>query len=146
MPLDASLAGRTYPATAPYEVAVEKLREFALAVGEPASEPSALVEAVPTFPFVVAWRGLEPFLADPDLDISLERVVHGAQRFAMSRALVPGDRVRATATIESVRVLGGSAVVSARVDLAADSPGGGAPEPVGSAWSTLVIAPRGDAQ
>ena len=35
MPIDPSYAGRTYPPTEPYEVGVEKIREFADAIGDP---------------------------------------------------------------------------------------------------------------
>ena len=132
MPLDASLVGRTYPETEPYEVAREKVREFAVAV----RQDPALDVAPPTFPFVVAWRALAPLFGDPALDIALEQVVHGEQRFAMSRALAPGDRVTGTATVESVRALGPAALVGVRVDLRAADGG----EALGSAWSSLVIS------
>jgi hypothetical protein len=130
MPLDASLVGRAYPETEPYDVAREKVREFAVAV----RQDPALEVAPPTFPFVVAWRALAPLFADPELDIALEQIVHGEQRFAMTRALVPGDRVTAAATVESVRTLGAAALLGVRVDLRA------AGEPVGSAWSSLVVS------
>lgn len=139
MPLDASLVGRSYPPCRRYEVGVEKVREFRSAIGLP-DEGTTSFEAPPTFAFVVAWRGLEALLADPELGISLERVVHGDQRFSLSRALRPGDQVTGAATVESVRVMGGAAVVSARVDLAT-----AAGDALGSAWSTLVIAPAPDA-
>ena len=34
MPIDPSFVGRTYPPTEPYEVGVEKIREFAAAIGD----------------------------------------------------------------------------------------------------------------
>jgi N-terminal half of MaoC dehydratase len=135
MPLDASLVGRQYPETAPYEVAREKVREFAVAV----REDPAIDVAPPTFPFVVAWRALTPLFGDPALGIALEQVVHGEQRFAMSRPLIPGDRVTAAATVESVRSLGPATLIGVRVDLRLE----GADETLGSAWSSLVVsAPR----
>ena len=133
MPLDASLAGRTYPPCDPYDVALEKVSEFRSAVGDTGSDDLC---APPTFPFVIAWRGLAALLEDPDLGISLERVVHGAQRFAMTRAVRPGDVLTGAATVESVRVLGGAAVVTARVDVLDATA-----QQLGSAWSTLVITP-----
>ncbi len=36
MALDQSFVGRSYPATAPYEVGREKIREFAEAIGDAA--------------------------------------------------------------------------------------------------------------
>jgi hypothetical protein len=137
MPLDASLVGREYPETEPYEVAREKVREFAVAV----RQDPALDVAPPTFPFVVAWRALAPLFADPELSIALEQIVHGEQRFAMARALVPGDHVTGAATVESVRTLGPATLLGVRVDLRA------AGESVGSAWSSLVVsAPAREAQ
>nr|WP_196792154.1 MaoC family dehydratase N-terminal domain-containing protein [Motilibacter deserti] len=144
VPLDASLAGRSYPASAPYEIGREKLRELAEALGDttPAYvDPDAAralgypeVVAPPTFPFLVAWRGLAPLLADPELGIGLERVVHGDQRFALARPLQAGDRVTGAATVESVRVVGGNALISVRVDLRAEDG-----EELGSAWSSLLV-------
>ena len=149
MPLDASLAGHAYPASAPYEVAREKVRELAEALGDPTPayvDPDAAralgypdVIAPPTFAFVVAWRGLAPLLADPELGIGLERVVHGDQRFALRRPLAAGDRVCGAATVESVRVVAGNALISVRVDLATESG-----EELGSAWSSLLV--RAEAQ
>src|SRR3954449_2855778 len=70
VPLDASLVGRAYPASAPYEVGREKVRELAEALGDrnpvyTDGEAAAVlgyqdVIAPPTFAFVVAWRGLAP--------------------------------------------------------------------------------------
>ena len=144
MPLDSSLAGRAYPASAPYEVGREKLRELAEALGDttPAyvdlDAARALgfpdIIAPPTFPFLVAWRGLAPLLDDPELGIGLERVVHGEQRFALTRPLRAGDRVSGAATVESVRVVGGNALISVRVDLSTESG-----EELGSAWSALLV-------
>jgi hypothetical protein len=134
VPLDATLVGRTYPETAPYEVGLEKVREFAVAVRQdPDISGTDIPVAPPTFPFVVAWRALHPLFTDPSLGIALEQVVHGEQRFAMSRALAPGDRVTAAATVESVRAMGPAVLVGVRVELRV------AGEPVGSATSSLVI-------
>jgi hypothetical protein len=132
MPLDASLVGSSYPESEPYEVALEKVREFAVAV----RQDPAIDAAPPTFPFVVAWRALAPLFGDSDLGIALEQVVHGEQRFAMTRALVPGDRVTGTATVESVRALGPATLLGVRVDLRTVDG-----DPIGSAWSSLVISP-----
>ncbi len=75
MPVNTEYAGRTYPANAPYEVAREKLREFADAVC--ATHPAhtdvdaarALgypdVIAPPTFAVVVAQRAEAQLFTDP---------------------------------------------------------------------------------
>jgi acyl dehydratase len=143
MPLDASFAGRTYPPTAPYEVGREKIREFADAIGDrdPAyRDPEAAqalghpdVVAPPTFAVIVAFRGLDTIVEDPDLGLDYSRVVHGDQRFSYRRPLRAGDRVTATAVVETVRSVGGNDILGVRCDLATEDG-----EPVGSAWSTLV--------
>jgi acyl dehydratase len=143
MPLDASFAGRTYPPTAPYEVGREKIREFADAIGDPDPayrDPEAAqalghpdVVAPPTFAVIVAFRGLDTIVEDPDLGLDYSRVVHGDQRFSYRRPLRAGDRVTATAVVETVRSVGGNDILGVRCDLATEDG-----EPVGSAWSTLV--------
>ena len=148
MPLDASFAGRTYPPTAPYEVCREKVREFADAIGDPDPayrDPGAArtlghpdVVAPPTFAVIVAFRGLDTIIGDPDLGLDYSRVVHGDQRFSYRRPLRAGDRVTATAVVETVRSVGGNDILVVRCDLATEDG-----EPVGSAWSTLVARGEG---
>jgi acyl dehydratase len=148
MPLDASFAGRTYPPTAPYEVCREKIREFADAIGDPDPayrDPEAArtlghtdVVAPPTFAVIVAFRGLDAIIGDPDLGLDYSRVVHGDQRFSYRRPLRAGDRVTATAVVETVRSVGGNDILGVRCDLATEDG-----EAVGSAWSTLVARGEG---
>ena len=73
--------------------------------------------------------------ADPDLELSLERIVHGDQRFTFSRPLRAGDIVIATATIDKVRIRAGSELISATVDIA-----GRDAEPICSAQATFYHA------
>jgi acyl dehydratase len=148
MPLDASFAGRTYPPTAPYEVCREKIREFANAIGDPDPayrDPEAArtlghpdVVAPPTFAVIVAFRGLDTIIGDADLGLDYSRVVHGDQRFSYQRPLRAGDRVTATAVVETVRSVGGNDILGVRCDLATEDG-----EAVGSAWSTLVARAEG---
>ena len=150
MPLDAAYAGRTYPPTPPYEVAREKIRDFATAVGardpvhhdveaaRAAGHPD--VVAPPTFAVIVAFKGLDTIVADAELGLDYSRVVHGDQRFAYSRPIHAGDRLTATATIETVRSVAGNDILTVRCDLATDDG-----EPVATATSTLVSrAPQPD--
>jgi acyl-coenzyme A thioesterase PaaI-like protein len=58
---------------------------------------------------------------DPDLELSVERIVHGDQRFTFVRPLRPGDIVIATARIDRVRLRAGSELISATVDITGDS-------------------------
>src|SRR3954464_3719865 len=87
-----SFAGRSYPATPAYEVGVEKIREFADAIGDanPAYHDREAVRALghpdviapPTFPVVLTFRDSRAIIEDPELGIDYSRVVHGEQRFA----------------------------------------------------------------
>jgi acyl dehydratase len=119
MPLDESVVGRTYPATAPYQVGREKIREFADAIGDP--NPAYRGEAAiapPTFAFVVGIRALEQLIADPDLGIALERLIHADQRFTAVRPIRAGDEIVATATIAAVRKVGPMDMITLETALA----------------------------
>ena len=147
MPVNPELQGRVFPATAPYQVGREKVREFARAVfaTNPVShDPVAASEAgyrdivaPPTFAVVVQEATLAQLLAEPDAGIDFTRVVHGDQRFSFSRPIVAGDELTATLAVTSVKSLGGHSMVTAEstiVDAAGDH--------VVTAISTLVV--RGD--
>jgi acyl dehydratase len=138
------LQGRSYPATAPYLVGREKVREFARAVlaTSPLNlDPEAAraagysdVVAPPTFATVVQDATLQQLLADPDAGIDFSRVVHGDQRFTFSRPIVAGDELTATLTVTSVKSLGGHSMVTAESSIA-DATGAH----VVTATSTLVV-------
>jgi acyl dehydratase len=147
VPVNPELQGRSYPATSPYLVGREKVREFARAVlaTSPLNlDPEAAraagyadVVAPPTFPVVVQEHTLAQLLADPDAGIDFTRVVHGDQRFSYTRPIVAGDELTATLTVTSVKTLGGHSMVTAESSIA-DASGAH----VVTAISTLVV--RGD--
>ncbi|MBF6045046.1 MaoC family dehydratase [Streptomyces sp. NRRL B-1677] len=124
MALDQSFVGRTYPATEPYEVGREKIREFAEAIGDtnPAyTDPEAAkalghpdVIAPPTFVFSVTYRAAGAVVNDPQLGLDYSRVVHGDQKFAYVRPVRAGDRLSVVSTIESIKSLAGNDVLSIR--------------------------------
>jgi len=105
--------GRTFPASAPYEVSRVKIAEFADAIGDPNPvyrDPGAAraagypdVIAPPTFPVVVATAASGKAVADPGLGVNYAMVVHGEQRFTCSRPLHAGDVVTAQSTISDIR-------------------------------------------
>ncbi|GAA3375571.1 MaoC family dehydratase N-terminal domain-containing protein [Streptomyces sannanensis] len=148
MPLNHALAGRAYPPTAPYEVEREKIREFALAVGEthPAHhDPEAAralghpdVIAPPTFLCVLVQQATDPVVYDPELGLDYDRVVHRDQRFAFRRAVRVGDRLRATVHIDALRSPAGSDVVELRTEIEDDD---GAP--VATVFMSLVARAAG---
>ncbi|MBX3196336.1 MAG: MaoC family dehydratase N-terminal domain-containing protein [Schumannella sp.] len=147
MPVNPELQGRSYPATAPYLVGREKVREFAravLATSPLHHDPDAAraagysdVVAPPTFPIVLTDATLQQLLADGDAGVDFSRVVHGDQRFTYSRAIVAGDELVARMTVTSVKVLAGNAMVTSATEIT--DPSGAH---VVTSTSTLVV--RGD--
>jgi acyl dehydratase len=129
-------AGRRYPPCDPYEVSAAKIVEFATALGD--DNPRYRGEspmAPPTFAAVISARAWDQLFSDPELGISLERVVHGDQRFTFMRPLHAGDVVIATITIDKVRVRSGSELISTTVDVASRDG-----EPICTAQATFAHA------
>jgi acyl dehydratase len=113
MPVDETLAGRTFPPTAPYLVTEERVAEFAAATGTPWEGGPAPV----TFPIVVAFRAMTDLMEDPSVGIALHRVVHGEQRFTYHRPVVPGDELTAELTVDSLRQMGGADIIGTRSEI-----------------------------
>ncbi|CAA9340053.1 MAG: hypothetical protein AVDCRST_MAG72-740 [uncultured Nocardioidaceae bacterium] len=134
MPVDRSVAGRTFPPTAPYEVSEPKIREFAAATGceyDGAAAPA-------TFPIVVAFAAMQALMDDPDVGISLHRVVHGEQRFSYTRPVVAGDRLAAQLSVDSLRQIAGADIIGTSSQIT-DADG----EHVCTAFATLVHREEG---
>ena len=143
MALDQSFVGRTYPPTPPYEVGREKIREFADAIGDANPvyrDPEAAralghpdVIAPPTFGIVLSMTAGRQVIADPELGLDYSRVVHGEQRFVITRPIRAGDRLTVTVTVENIRAAAGNDMITTRGDVATVDG-----EPVFTAYSTLV--------
>lgn len=105
MPIDQSLVGREFPATSPLLVTEDRVAEFAAGTGTPYSGG-----AVPaTFPIVMAFEAMNAFLAEVGLE--LFRIVHGEQRFRYERPVTPGDILRASLTVSSLRQIAGNDII-----------------------------------
>ncbi|GGS86543.1 MULTISPECIES: MaoC family dehydratase N-terminal domain-containing protein [Streptomyces] len=143
MALDQSFVGRSYPPTDPYEVGREKIREFAVAVGDAHpvyTDPEAAktagypdVIAPPTFVFAITFAAAGQVVADPQLGLDYSRVVHGDQKFAYTRPVRAGDRLSVTSTIEAVKTMAGNDIIDIRGEVH-DETG----EHVVTAWTKLV--------
>jgi len=143
MTLDQSFVGRAYPATAPYEVGREKIREFADAIGDdnPAYRDPAAAQALgyadviapPTFPIVMTMSAAAQIVADPDLGLDYSKVVHGEQRFVYTRPVQAGDVLRVAVHVDAIRVAAGNDLLTTRAEVT--TVGG---EHVVTAYSTLV--------
>jgi acyl dehydratase len=127
MPVDQSLVGRVFPPTRPYAVTAESIGLFAEATG--GSYDGGPAPA--TFPIVLAFDAMNAFL-DAE-SIELHRIVHGEQKFAYERPIVPGDELTATLTVASVRRIAGNDIIGT-TSLITDGSGA----PVCTASATLV--------
>jgi acyl dehydratase len=105
MPVDQSLVGREFPPTAPHQVDEARVRAFAEATG--ATYDGGPVPA--TYPIVLAFEAMNAFLEAEQVD--LFRIVHGEQRFAYERPVVPGDVLTATLTVSSLRQIAGNDII-----------------------------------
>ncbi len=105
MPIDQSLVGRSFPPTGAFEVTEERVLAFADATG--GSYAGGPVPA--TFPIVLAFEAMNAFLEAESVD--LFRIVHGEQRFAYERPIVPGDVLTATLSVASLRQIGGNDII-----------------------------------
>ncbi len=108
MPVDSSLAGRTFPPTPPYDVTAERVAAFAGATGTAYDEGDP---APATFPIVVSFAAMQALMEDPDVGIELSNVIHGEQRFGYQRPVVVGDRLSAALTVDTLRQIGGADII-----------------------------------
>lgn len=111
MPVTTDAVGKSYPPTR-YAVGREKIREYALAVGE--TDPLHLdvdaaraagypdVVAPPMFVAVYAAPALGPALFDPEVGIDFARMVHGSQGFRWGPLVVAGDEVRTEIVVQEI--------------------------------------------
>ena len=143
MALNQDYLGRTFPATASYEVSRVKIAEFANAIGDPspvfrdtaAAQAAGYPDVIapPTFPIVIAMSASGMAAADPGLGLNYAMVVHGEQRFEYSRPLHAGDVVTAQSTISGIRVVGSITMLTTETQIRTTSG-----EHVCTCYSTLV--------
>ncbi|MET2010472.1 MaoC family dehydratase N-terminal domain-containing protein [Microbacterium chocolatum] len=127
MPVNPELVGRAFPATAPYLVGREKVREFARAVfsaSDAHHDPEAAralgyadVVAPPTFAMVLQDQTLQQLLAEPDAGIELSRVLHAEQRFRYTRPIVAGDELVARLSVTGLRAMGAATMVTSEAEI-----------------------------
>lgn len=119
MALDQSKVGTAYPAYR-YEIAREKIREYAVALGETDARYQSDGDdcvAPPTFAAAFTLsRGLMALFADPGLGAH-PALVHGSQTFRYGvRPLRPGDALDCTPSIASITVRGRNEFLTTVVD------------------------------
>ena len=95
-----------------YEVGLEKIREYANAVGEggpvhhdrSAAQDAGFrdVVAPPMFAVVYSAPAMGPAILDPELGINLMLMLHGSQEFVWGEPVVAGDVIETTAEVKDL--------------------------------------------
>ncbi len=116
MPVDGSAKGKRY-APFEYEVGKEKIREYALAVGEDnavyfdrsAAEAAGFrdIPAPPMFAVVYSAGAMGPAILDPEVGINFALMVHGGQEFAWGEPVCSGDLISTAASVKDISEKGG---------------------------------------
>ncbi|MDE3069271.1 MAG: MaoC family dehydratase N-terminal domain-containing protein [Acidobacteriota bacterium] len=111
MALNTQAVGKTYEPTT-YAVGREKIKEYALAVGE--TNPIYLDEkaareaghqdvvAPPMFAVVFSGRALGPALFDPEVEMNFARMGHAGQEFEWGALVVAGDEITTTVSLKDI--------------------------------------------
>ena len=125
--VDTAFVGRALPPTEPYRVGREKIREFALAIGEGASvcrdvdaaraawHPDLV--APPTFAATFTMPVIETFLRDPEFGWDYTRMVHGDQSITLHRPIHAGVELVTTVNVEDLRSRAGSHMLTLRCEV-----------------------------
>ncbi|HWO48677.1 MAG TPA: MaoC family dehydratase N-terminal domain-containing protein [Solirubrobacterales bacterium] len=111
MPVSTEAVGKQYPETT-YEVGLEKIREYANAVGqaEPVHHDREAarqagfrdVVAPPMFAVVYSAPALGPAILDPDVGINFAAMVHGGQEFVWGEPVCAGDEITTRAKVQEI--------------------------------------------
>jgi acyl dehydratase len=111
MPVNAQSVGKQWPPVS-YEVGLEKIREYANAVGEASpvhhDREAALgrgfrdVVAPPMFCVVYSAPAMAPAVLDPELGINLAAMVHGSQEFTWGEPVCAGDVITTAVTCKTI--------------------------------------------
>jgi acyl dehydratase len=145
MALNTARIGHRYPDTAPYEVGREKIREFAVAIGDESpiyhdvdaarAAGHRDVPAPPTFAIVISQRATKQASFDPEIGVDYSRVVHGEQRFEHHEPICAGDVLTARVEVADIREAGANWLLTTRTELVRLADG----VQVCTATSTIVV-------
>lgn len=127
MALNPEFIGRTYPASEPYLVGREKIREFAHSLGETsplffdvtAAQAAGYADVIapPTFAIVISMVAGEKVVFDPELGLDYSRVVHGDQRFMHHRPIVAGDLLTSVVSVDDIRSVAGNDMITVKAQI-----------------------------
>jgi acyl dehydratase len=115
--MNTAAVGKSYPPTV-YAVGREKIKEYALAVGETNPlhlDPEAAraagyrdVVAPPMFCVVYCGQAVGPAIFDPEVGINFALMVHGGQEFVWGPLVVAGDEITTTVSVKSIEERAGN--------------------------------------
>jgi acyl dehydratase len=115
MAISTAAIGKTYPPS-DYAVGREKIREYAVAVGEEnplhidldAARAAGYRDLVAPPMFCVVYCGVAIGAAmfDPEVGIDFARLLHSAQEFRWGPLLTAGDEVGTTMTVKDISARG----------------------------------------
>ena len=115
MAISTEAVGKAYPPSV-YAVGREKVREFAVAVGEmnplhfdvdvARAAGHKDVVAPPMFCVVYCGVALGPAMFDPEVGIDFARLLHSAQEFTWGPLVVAGDEVTTTLSVKDISARG----------------------------------------
>jgi acyl dehydratase len=109
--IETKAVGKQFPSTT-YAVGREKVKEYALAVGE--TNPIHLdheaaraagyddVVAPPMFCVVYKAPAMAPAIFDREVGMNFALMVHGGQEFRWGPLVVAGDEIQTTVTVKSI--------------------------------------------
>ncbi len=143
MALNPDFIGRMYPASEPYLVGREKIREFATALGDrnpvyfdvDAANGFGYADLIapPTFVISLTLKASSSVVHDPELGLDYSRVVHAEQQFSYTRPIMAGDELVVRTSIDNVRTVAGNDMLTTKAIIATV-----AGEQVATATSVLV--------
>jgi acyl dehydratase len=129
MPLNQAFIGREFAASTPFLVGREHIRQFARAIGDPnplyhdleAARTAGYPDLVapPTFLVAAIPGELGLPIGDPAFGMDFSLIVHGEQRFSLSRPVVAGDELTAVTTLTGLRTVAANEVLTAGYDFRA---------------------------
>ena len=115
MAISTAAIGKSYPPST-YAVGREKIREYAVAVGETnplhidvgVAREAGYADGVAPPMFCVVYGGvaLGPAMFDPEVGIDFARLLHSAQEFTWGPLVVAGDEVTTTLSVKDISARG----------------------------------------
>jgi acyl dehydratase len=111
MAVKTDAVGKEWPSTT-YEVGLEKVREYANAIGadnpvhhdREAAKSAGYrdVVAPPMFTVVYSAPAMGPAILDPEVGINLATMLHGSQEFVWSEPVCVGDVINTAASCKEI--------------------------------------------